>query len=371
MQARDHAIVERLTRLVCPAAGSGYSDCCRVAGIHPPLEASSHLIGHLLREVFSMIEQVGLGTHHPTSAERLVRCSACNRPVGTDSHKQRVGRILDALGIPRDDDVASLWVQQDLQARAHRADLSPWRPFDESVVSSLNETRRLLDVVLDGLERHHDRALQRIDSLAEVKSPRGQDAETLLRQLPQTSAVHEYLFSKLASPKWLELKTFRKFFEVPPDAITLGESGPSMWRRWPAAEYLCRMAVDAPDATARILSRVKFNDNPFVLDALVRAASQIPAELAVEFADHYCDWIVPLEHARAVLPVSAIDLVSHLALGGETESAAKLLSLLLRVEQNAGQWKRIGLVTIPSLYRASEPKTGSNRRPQGGVRGRV
>jgi hypothetical protein len=50
---RQRRVAERLGRLVSPAAQAFFIDACRLMGASNDLQTTSHLVGHLVREVES------------------------------------------------------------------------------------------------------------------------------------------------------------------------------------------------------------------------------------------------------------------------------------------------------------------------------
>jgi hypothetical protein len=107
--------IYRLLGLIGPGPAAFYRDACWMMGEANPIASTTHLVGHLLREIESSI--------------RAVLKTVTEKPKG---HKDEIKAILTALEISDTDPIAKAWLSlagQDndygLHARAHRDALSP------------------------------------------------------------------------------------------------------------------------------------------------------------------------------------------------------------------------------------------------------
>src|SRR5947208_6078501 len=112
--------IYRLLGLIGPGPAAFYRDACWMMSDANPLESTTHLVAHLLREIESSIRDV------------LETVTA--RPKG---HKDEIRAILAALEIPETDQVATAWLnlagmdnEYALHSRAHRDALSGPRSLD-------------------------------------------------------------------------------------------------------------------------------------------------------------------------------------------------------------------------------------------------
>lgn len=139
-----------------------------------------------------------------------------------------------------------------------------------------------------------------------------------------------YFFSKLDQPGWLSGLTEAGYFNAPPERI-VEPDGSWRMRGWPEGDYLTRVSAREPTRVVELLLRIPPSlENPAVWNTVVESGLQLPPTAAAR--------LVPLlksalRNAPAVLfPHTAIQLVKHLADGGET-AAFDLAEALLQVRQ--------------------------------------
>src|SRR5215813_2411514 len=91
---RQQRIHDRLS-LLGPRPVGFYRDACRLMATSPPFETTTHLVGHLLREIESALRAV-LGTvaDHTESPKKK---------GGLENHKPGIQAILKGLGIAETD----------------------------------------------------------------------------------------------------------------------------------------------------------------------------------------------------------------------------------------------------------------------------
>jgi hypothetical protein len=119
----QNRIYQRLFTLVGPGAATFYKDACCLMEMDPPLESTTHLVGHLLREIESSL--------------RAILKPILENPV--KGHEKAILAALKALDIPEESDTARIWrsladenSQDRLHRFAHREDLAPPRILDEN-----------------------------------------------------------------------------------------------------------------------------------------------------------------------------------------------------------------------------------------------
>jgi hypothetical protein len=89
-------------------------------------------------------------------------------------------------------------------------------------------------------------------------------------------------YDRLGNPLWVEALAAKDVFQ-PPTLIRDAEGYVSS-RPWPEGDYLVRAAPGAPEAVASVLQTVVLTDNAFAQRLIVKAASELPAHLAAQFA---------------------------------------------------------------------------------------
>ena len=159
--------------------------------------------------------------------------------------------------------------------------------------------------------------------------PSAETVERALGLIARRPASYVYFFSKLASPAWIEPLDEKDFFSSPLGAVR--EAGGVSFPSWPQSEYLARMALEAPERVATVMSRVPETDNERVHVDLARAAAWLPPEVAARWASRAAEWVSGQEHLYLMLPEALGGLVVHLAKGGETKAAISLARALLAV----------------------------------------
>ncbi|MCE9526638.1 MAG: hypothetical protein K8R36_11355 [Planctomycetales bacterium] len=176
---------------------------------------------------------------------------------------------------------------------------------------------------------------------------------SLIRPLLADEDVEREFWAYLNDPNWVALLAAETVISNPPPVEHLAE-GSLRFRPWPASRFLARIADQAPEDVAKVLSDIK-TDNPAVLGDIIDAALAIPVGNAVV--------LVPTIASAArsgLLRLSvgnAVELCEKLAEGGYVESALELADALFAppktlsgADQNALYWYREGLKKIvPSL----------------------
>src|SRR5579872_5167362 len=90
-----------------------------------------------------------------------------------------------------------------------------------------------------------------------------------------------HFFAHLENPAWLQPLREKGFFSTPPVPKPDESKGTIEVQFWPAAEYLSRMAIHAPQLVCDILMSVPNTENPFVVREILRAAVAMPVDTAV------------------------------------------------------------------------------------------
>ncbi len=154
--------------------------------------------------------------------------------------------------------------------------------------------------------------------------------------LIQKRAVnHEYFFSELKTPDWIEpLRAAGLFADPPPARI---EGNLISFPRWPESEYLARMASLSPEQVGAIILRIPVTENTSVHQDLARAAVHLPIEMAVEWAVKEAEWVSQQHHVHWPIAEALGPVIKRLAESGETDAAILLARSLLelRVEMDS------------------------------------
>src|SRR5438093_19443 len=99
---RQQQIVKQLGHLVGPQAAAMFHDVCYLITETHPLQTTSHLVGHLLREIESALRSVLISLSHPAPQKTK---------NGSQAHAEEIKTILKDLEIPESDPIAGLWLK--------------------------------------------------------------------------------------------------------------------------------------------------------------------------------------------------------------------------------------------------------------------
>lgn len=128
---RDRRQVEihRLLGVFGPAPAAFYADACRLLAGDPRLASTTHLVGHLLRELESALREI-LRPMIPAEQAASSSEAGAGNEERKERHKQEIDAIATALGFPPDDEVRSLWKSLRAHEVAHRSSQLGPRPAD-------------------------------------------------------------------------------------------------------------------------------------------------------------------------------------------------------------------------------------------------
>ena len=329
---RQRRIHERLA-LIGPGPAGFYRDVCRLMSTGPAVEATTHLVAHLLREIESAIRDV------------------LRRGPKPEGHRADIESILTAYGIDASDPAAIAWLRladeghdERLAPFAHRDALGAPRKLDEAYRQFVAEVEGIFDIVLARFEGRFLGSLPLIDSLLKKSVPSDADVKTLRGKVPNNLITHEYFFGKVEAPGWLELLAAEGFFSRPPDPVRDEEKGVTRFPPWPESRYLARMAAK-PELQRRVVEialTIPDTQNINVHEDLVRLALAVPAPLAALLMPKVRQWIESPYQLRLLHRMG--DLVAHLAAGGEIDAALELAATFLTIlpdpdvkERSAGE----------------------------------
>lgn len=182
------------------------------------------------------------------------------------------------------------------------------------------------------------------------------DAVVPLLSSPQHEA---YFFANLENPKWIGVLAERGFFSQPPGPERV-QGGGVRFPRWPASQYLVRMARTEPETVAAILLKVQ-TENPSVIGDVVEAARAMPPAVAAG--------LVPTVARAAVTNAlwwhfyDACQLCAHLA-QGDVGAALDLATALFAprpaeddkpVSRRDEYWYKKGLRMVGPVLAVARP----------------
>jgi hypothetical protein len=304
---QQNRICQRLITLVGPGAATFYKDACFLMEMDTPLESTTHLVGHLLREVESSLRDVLEALSEPVVSDKntnLTKCPSCDHKFQYQkplpSHKDEIHAILKALGVGNEKNVAQLWLRlagknskYGLHSRAHRSDLAAPRTVDDEFKTFWRQIQIVLDGVLDGFEVCSALIREKLDVLLNKEKPDKQDIKFLRLNTPNSHFAIGYFFENLKHPEWLQPLRKEGFFNNPP-GIEFGPEGKTFRIPiWSQSSYLIEVSDREPKIVLEI-SKQLFDlgsDNVRIYENLTKAALKMPSEYAAQFAEQVIPWI--------------------------------------------------------------------------------
>ncbi len=328
---RQERIFEKLG-LIGPAPAASFRDACRLLETEHPLETSTHLVSHLLREIEGALREVlvPLSETRTTEASNPDADEEDSEERENESHRAQIRSALGVLEMSADDEVAALWIEmrREFSRRAHRWRLAAPRPVDDDFLDFWDRAQIVLASVLDRFSAHYLRSHDAIDRLVDVKTPTRGHAKTLRHRIPNNLVALSYFFDNLDDPAWLEVLRAEGFFRLPPtpELTSDGVRTPP----WPASRYLARMAGHRPDLVRDIILEMPATKNDRVHEDLVSAAHSMPADVCLSLLSQIESWI-EAPHQRKLLADQTAALATRLVHDGHPTAGLCLMRAVLRV----------------------------------------
>lgn len=317
--------IHRRLLLVGLGPASFYRDACRLMKDEPPLDATTHLVAHLLRDIESalcnVLESVA------DRSERLHKKSTS----GDEKHEDKIRSVLKALGILETNPVAQAWLarRRDFHRRAHRKALTPPRPIDKDFRNFWDDVETIFDAILEKFESRYLASHRLLDELLAKPSPTQSYARLLRNHIPNNLVAFGYFFDKLTSAAWLEPLRAEGFFKHPPEPDRDYEKGTVSFPPWPESRYLARMAVLAPEEVLEIALQIPDTKNVRVHEDLADAALAMQVDQAAKLVPKAKAWVE--SPYQLLLPEKLGALVTHLACSGQVDEALDLARVILTV----------------------------------------
>ena len=304
---RQRRVYERLL-LLGGGPAAFFRDACRLMSSEDPLESTTHVVSHLLREIESALRTVLLPDFEKG---------------GKESQKRQVNEIAKAYGLPEDDPLLAFWIilgdrsgEWALHKQAHRDALTEPRELDEGFREFWSQTVGFLDSVLDIFQRSFLNNFHRLDKLLAIENPTDDDADVVQNKVANNLVTYKYFFSKLTSPKWLSPLRLCNIFK--------NGMGPQY-------EYLARMALMEPKLVHEISRELPDLTNPWIHADIVRLARNLPADLCVDIVPKIVEWLREGQDAHIINSEEYGELIVKLLDGGRIELALEVLRTLLRI----------------------------------------
>lgn len=329
---RKNRIHYRLNALVGRGAAAFYRDACRLMEMEMPLESTTHLVGHLLRETMSSLLAVLVPLLEVTVEKKSKK----------NGYERKIIAALNKLEIPETSDVAKIWLylanersEYALNKLAHRNSLQPPRVISEEFTIFWEEIQMLLDGVLERFETVTAEIRIKLDSLMSKALPTDDDIDFLRQGIPNSSFALGYFFEKLEHPEWLQPLKENGFFNNPIDIETDAEGKTFRFPVWQQSRYLLRVVSHKPKEVLEIGIQIFDTDckNILVYEDLAEAALKMPPEFAALWAERAAKWLK--QQSPFIRYVRLLDilgrLIKYLIVESHVDTAINLARELLAV----------------------------------------
>ncbi len=335
-------IYRRLKDLVGPGAAAFYKDACRLMEMNPPLESTTHLVGHLLREIESSLFDVLKPLSQPKvsqSDSNLVKCPECgckfqHREL-SPTRKDQIKAILKAIEISDQDTIAQLWLRSDgLHRYAHRQGLAQPRMLNKEFKDFWIEIQKTWNTVLDQFEAFASVVREKLNELINKSEPNKQDIDFLRHNTPNSHFAIGYFFDNLEFPAWLKRLNTAGFFKNPPGLEIDLEGKNFRCPVWAQSSYLIKVAPHEPKTVLEIAKELFDADsnNIVIYEDLAKAALKMPSEFAVLWVDPAIDWLNKQQTSLSYgLSEVLGNLIAYLGQENQVDAAIDLTRELLAV----------------------------------------
>lgn len=335
-------LYERLLEVAGLGPASAFKDVCRMMTLNPPLEHTSHLVAHMLRELESALRDICLGPIESSAEaskqnwisklfnwmrEKIKKYSGGEED---GKHRAEIRLILRSYGWDKDGPIGKFWLsllkpKRRLHKRAHRNALGKPKPIDDELRRIWKEFQDFLRILLTELEHRYSLFVKQLTEILKHAEPSKEDLKLLKSTIPNSPVLMRYFFENLSHPKWVVPLRKAGFFDDPPGIESNGNAN-----YWPALKYLARVAKEeeVSEEVAQILESVSETKNILVVRDILIAATALPASKAARLAKYVEQWIsLPNNLIHHRLP----DFLKHIAKGGCAEEALELTKLVIRV----------------------------------------
>ena len=312
---RQKEIYENLL-IIGEGPAAFYRDACRVMGGSSRFDSTTHLVGHLVREIESALRaSLAALTGRTAKAPQATKLEEANR-------KDEIRQIAQGLGIPLSDPAIRAWLKlKSPHAVAHRDALFRPRPVTSEFEKWWQDVEAILYAVLQKFKQErYVQILHEVDRLLALEYPSKNDVIFLSNNMPNDSALLAQFFNHNQNPHWLKLLRKKGFFDYPP------ASG-----RWPQAGYLARMAAinaQTAEQVREIICRLPPVENHVVRAELLEGVQAMPAATAGKLIETIEVWA---KEAGGFSCEQIAALIPMLAAGGELNTAIRLARVVLEI----------------------------------------
>ena len=325
---RQMRVTLRLRKLVGPGAADFFLDACTLMDDPYRFLSTSHLVGHLMREIEGSLRDV------LTPLAQVA--GTLDEPVEDEdgpTHKEQIRSILILLKIPSDNEVGRKWLSQagTYHRKGHRPALGAPRPLESSFSAFFDDFESILDYVLNRMEANYSWVFVRVDDLAPRSPAQKGDLDLLLGSVPQDAVALSRFFERATDASWLPLMRRRGMFSNPPPPELDSEQGTVDFPPWPQTQLLVHLATTCPDDVADTVNGIPATDNVYVNAAIVDVARALPIDKVPALLPRLVQTLKT--KYRMGFPVRLGELIDRLSDASLNDAALELAKALLSFEE--------------------------------------
>jgi hypothetical protein len=336
---RYRRVQDLLSRLISAGSADFFADACDIIERHPSFRTTTHLVGHLTRELEG--EVLAVLSTLPDARRNLqldAKARGGSQKKEKDGHRAKVDAIIAALGLASNPNAIGWrdfvgegrgWVRD-----AHRDDLRSARRTHRGFEERFDLFVGVLDCVLSAAETKYAVVLEELDKVRREPKPTEDHWKVVEPFLGSGATAQIYFFESLPSG-WLPGLMQHRAFEDPPDRV-LRDDGAISFPSWPQASYLERVAAERPADVAAAIESIPVTDNERTHWLILRAALRMPAEYAAQVARKEIAWLAAHDWVMGVLWEPATELAAKLVNAGILDVAVELLRTCLDVTASKG-----------------------------------
>lgn len=321
--SRQSNIYSSLERFIGDAPASFYRDACKIMSDNCGLETKTHLVGHLMREIFGWVTEIMLPVDYAN-------------PNTPDNYKQKIKDASTAYSVNENDKMIQFWLQRvagkedGLHSWAHRESMESVRPTNQEFEDLWNGTELLLDFLLDKIESNYLVYTKELDTVLLKKKITNSDIEKIKKHIPLNHTTMGYFFDKLDHVECLASLEKNDFFKYPQKPLE-HENGGISYPYWPPMTYLIKMSKE-PSKQGDVLKICLGidTDNMNIQVQILEIALYLPPDKSVQIIKKSYGWL-PQIHSW-FHPEKYGQLLIHLADGGFKTEALELATKILAVK---------------------------------------
>jgi len=311
-----------------------FEDACRMVAAPGDLRATSHLVGHALREVESAVREFAIAladAREPAPLAEEPDAQVC------DSRRAaaEIDRCVRVLAIVNGVAVADAWKGLGLHRVAHRNRRDAPRGLDQGVEKSWRGFMTVVAAVLDRATELYEQHLAGADALLALSHPTGADADRLRDYFPRNFAFRDHFFGKLTNPAWLPMLRRRGMLRSPPRPTLFADGTMLMRLPWPEAGYVARMAADPGLAreVRAVVEEAQHVDDALAVHELAASLLRLPVVEVAAVRRVVSAW-APLATAYAPLTGRLVEVAARLAQSGHPAEGLDVVRAALALRRD-------------------------------------